>query len=143
MQGQLRYLAWHKSKGTAPFPVAEAAVYEFCLSCEDRTAPTFLKSFHTPLSFCVHVLGLSEAADAVGSPRVLGMSNNLAAGVYYSTAPHVMKTISLVAQQMASNLQFSVNFNGQSCQSTENEQSLNMSRHALSVSDHPHQTNAA
>ena len=70
----LRYLAWHKSKGTAPFPVAEAAVYEFCVSCEDRAAPTFLKSFHTSLSFCVHVLGLSEAADAVGSPRVLGVS---------------------------------------------------------------------
>ena len=63
------------------------------------------------------------------------MSNNLAPRLYHSTNTNLKKTVSLAAHQMASNLLFTVNFNGQSRQSTEHEQSLNMSRHALSVSN--------
>ena len=70
----LRFIAWHRAKGTAAFPIHEEAVYEFCKEYQVRGAPTFLKSFLSSLNFSVHVLGLSEAADASNSARVVGIA---------------------------------------------------------------------
>ena len=58
-----------------PLPLREDVVYAFMQAEEDRSAPTFLKSFLSSLGFSLHVLGLGSAKHVLESKRIKGLAD--------------------------------------------------------------------
>ena len=71
----LRYMAFCADKQLQAFPPSEAVVYSYMQSVEATSAPTFLRSFVSSISFCIHVLGMQSGCDVVASMRVKGLAS--------------------------------------------------------------------
>ena len=71
----MRYLFFCTNSQMKPLPLREDVVYAFMQSEEDRSAPTFLKSFMSSLGFALHVLGLCSAKHVLDSKRIKGLAD--------------------------------------------------------------------
>ena len=71
----MRYLHFCDNAQLKPLPLSEDVVYCFMQSQEEKSSPTFLKSFMSSLGFALHVLGLVSAKQVVESRRVKGLAD--------------------------------------------------------------------
>lgn len=69
----LRYLHFCSCSQLSALPLSEDVVYAFMQSEENRSAPTFLKSFMSSLAFACHAVGLLSAKHVIDSKRVKGL----------------------------------------------------------------------